>query len=175
MTNMGIPKAGLQVSLRGDREIVMTRVFDAPRGLVFEAMTKPELVKKWLLGPPGWTMPVCEIDLRVGGTYRYVWRHSNGDEMGMGGVYREVAVPERVVATERFEQAWYAGEAVGTLLLSEQEGKTTVTQTVLYQSKEARDGVLKSGMESGVAASYDRLEEVLASQGAGGREKGATG
>jgi uncharacterized protein YndB with AHSA1/START domain len=175
MTTMGAPKAGLQVNLRGDREIVMTRVFHAPRGLVFEAMTKPELVKKWLLGPPGWTMPVCEIDLRVGGTYRYVWRHSNGDEMGMGGVYREVAVPERVVATERFDQAWYAGEAVGTLLLSEQEGKTTVTQTVLYQSREARDGVLKSGMESGVAASYDRLEEMLASQGAGEREKGATG
>ena len=134
MATMGKPKAGLQVSLRGDREIVMTRVFDAPRGLVFDAMTKPELVKKWLLGPPEWTMPVCEIDLRVGGTYRYVWRHSNGDEMGMGGVYREVAVPERVVATEKFDQAWYAGEAVGTLLLSEQEGKTTVTQTVLYQS-----------------------------------------
>jgi uncharacterized protein YndB with AHSA1/START domain len=175
MTTMGAPKAGLQVNLRGDREIVMTRVFHAPRGLVFEAMTKPELVKQWLLGPPGWTMPVCEIDLRVGGTYRYVWRHSNGDEMGMGGVYREVAVPERVVATEKFDQAWYAGEAVGTLLLSEQEGKTTVTQTVLYQSREARDGVLKSGMESGVAASYDRLEEVLASQGAAEREKGATG
>jgi uncharacterized protein YndB with AHSA1/START domain len=175
MTNMGTPKAGLQVSLRGDREIVMTRVFHAPRRLVFEAMTKPELVKKWLLGPPGWTMPVCEIDLRVGGTYRYVWRHSNGDEMGMGGVYREVAVPERVVATEKFEQAWYVGEAVGTLVLSEQDGKTTVTQTMMYQSREARDGILKSGMASGVAASYDRLEEMLASQGAGEREKGATG
>ena len=174
MTTMG-PKAGLQVSLRGDREIVMTRVFQAPRGLVFEAMTKPELVKKWLLGPPGWAMPVCEIDLRVGGTYRYVWRHANGNEMGMGGVYREVAIPERVVATEKFDQAWYPGEAVGTMVLSEQDGKTTVTQTVLYESREARDGILKSGMESGVAASYDRLEEVLASQGAGEREKGATG
>jgi uncharacterized protein YndB with AHSA1/START domain len=175
MTNMGTPKAGLQVSLHGDREIVMTRVFHAPRALVFDAMTKPELVKKWLLGPPGWTMPVCEIDLRVGGSYRYVWRHSDGNEMGMGGVYREVMAPERVVATEKFDQAWYPGEAVGTLLLSEQEGKTTVTQTVLYQSREARDGILKSGMESGVAASYDRLEEVLASQGAGEREKGVTG
>jgi uncharacterized protein YndB with AHSA1/START domain len=175
MTNMGTPKAGLQVSLRGDREIVMTRVFDAPRGLVFDAMTKPELVKKWLLGPPGWTMPVCEIDLRVGGSYRYVWRHTDGNEMGMGGVYREVAIPERVVATEKFDQAWYPGEAVGTLVLFEQDGKTTVTQTMLYQSREARDGILKSGMESGVAASYDRLEEMLASQGASEREKGATG
>jgi uncharacterized protein YndB with AHSA1/START domain len=95
--------------------------------------------------------------------------------MGMGGVYREVAVPERVVATEKFEQAWYVGEAVGTLVLSEQDGKTTVTQTMMYQSREARDGILKSGMASGVAASYDRLEEMLASQGAGEREKGATG
>jgi uncharacterized protein YndB with AHSA1/START domain len=175
MTNMGIPRAGLQVSLQGDREILMTRVFHAPRRLVFEAMTMPELVKQWLLGPPGWTMPVCEIDLRVGGTYRYVWRHTDGNEMGMGGVYREVAIPERVVATEKFDQAWYPGEAVGTLVLFEQDGKTTVTQTMLYQSREARDGILKSGMESGVAASYDRLEEMLASQGASEREKGATG
>ena len=166
----------LQLTTRGDREILMTRVLDAPRRLVFDAFTKPELVKQWLLGPPGWTMPVCEIDLRVGGSYRYVWRNTtNGNEMGMGGVYREIAAPERIVATEKFDEAWYPGEAVGTLLLSEQDGKTTITQTVLYESREARDGILKSGMESGVAASYDRLEEVLASQGAGEREKGATG
>jgi uncharacterized protein YndB with AHSA1/START domain len=82
--------------------------------------------------------------------------------MGMGGVYREIAVPERLVATEKFDEAWYPGEAVGTLVLTEQDGKTTVTQTVLYQSREARDGVLKSGMEAGVAAGYDRLEELLA-------------
>src|SRR3982075_999836 len=92
----------LKLTTRGDREIVMTRVFDAPRTLVFDAFTKPELVKQWLLGPPGWSMPVCEINLRVGGTYRYVWRHTNGNEMGMGGVYREIAVPERLVATEKF-------------------------------------------------------------------------
>jgi uncharacterized protein YndB with AHSA1/START domain len=153
----------LQITTPTDREIAMTRVFDAPRRLVFDAMTKPELVKQWLLGPPGWTMPVCEIDLKVGGAYRYVWRKdSDGKEMGMGGVYREVAAPERLVATERFDEAWYPGEAVGTLVLSEQGGKTTVTQTVLYQSQEARDAVLKSGMDKGVAASYDRLAELLA-------------
>jgi uncharacterized protein YndB with AHSA1/START domain len=165
----------LKVTARGDREIVMTRVFDAPRRLVFDAMSKPELVKQWLLGPPGWSMPVCEIDLRVGGAYRYVWRRDkDGSEMGMGGVYREVKAPERVVATEKFDEAWYPGEAVGTLVLSEQGGKTTVTQTVLYQSREARDGVLKSGMESGVAASYDRLERLLATQGSAGMQKGAS-
>ena len=155
----------LQLTTRGDREIVMTRDFNAPRTLVFDAFTKPELLKQWLLGPPGWTMPVCEIDLRVGGAYRYVWRQiSDGHEMGMGGVYREISAPERVVCTERFDEAWYPGEAVGTLVLVEQGGKTTITQTVLYQSSEARDAVLKSGMEKGVAASYDRLDEVLAAQ-----------
>ncbi len=154
----------LKVTTRGDREIVMTRVLDAPRRLVFDAFTKPELVKRWLLGPPGWSMPVCEIDLRVGGSYRYVWRHVNGNEMGMGGVYREIVAPERIVATEKFDESWYPGEAVGTLMLVEQDGKTTITQTVLYESREARDGVLKSPMESGVAAGYDRMAELLASQ-----------
>ena len=167
--------ANLQLTLRGDREIVMTRVFDAPRRLVFDALTKPELVKQWLLGPPGWTMPVCEIDLRVGGTYRYVWRQSSdGTQMGMSGVYREIVPPERLVATERFDEAWYPGEAVGTLVLVEQGGKTTLTQTELYQSREARDAVLKSGMEQGVAASYDRLAELLPSLGTRGMEKGAS-
>jgi uncharacterized protein YndB with AHSA1/START domain len=163
----------LKLTTRGDREIVMTRVFDAPRTLVFDAFTKPELVKQWLLGPPGWSMPVCEIDLRVGGAYRFVWHGPDGTKMGMGGVYREIAAPERLVATERFDEAWYPGEAVGTLVLSEQGGKTTITQTLLYQSREARDVVLKSGMEQGVAASYDRLAELLTSQPARGMEKGA--
>jgi uncharacterized protein YndB with AHSA1/START domain len=165
----------LKLTTQGDREIVMTRALDAPRRLVFDAFTKPELVKQWLLGPPGWSMPVCEIDLRVGGVYRYVWRRdSDGSEMGMGGVYREIATPERLVATEKFDQPWYPGEAVGTTVLVEQHGKTTITQTVLYQSPEARDAVLKSGMEKGVAASYDRLAELLASLGTPGMKKGAS-
>src|SRR2546430_2321535 len=88
----------LKLTTPGERDIVMTRVFDAPCQLVFDAHTKPELVKRWLLGPPGWSMPVCEIDLRVGGKYRFVWRHDrNGTEMGMGGVYREIKAPERIV------------------------------------------------------------------------------
>ncbi len=167
MTNEG----NLKVTPRGDREIVMTRAFDAPRTMVFDAYTKPELVRRWLLGPGGWSMPVCEIDLRVGGAYRYVWRNdSNGAEMALGGMYREIVVPERVVATEKFDQAWYQGEALGTLVLTEQGGKTTVTQKMLYQSQETRDTVLKSGMEKGVKASYDRLAELLAR----GLEKGAS-
>ena len=169
MTNPGT----LKLTAPGDREIVMTRVFDAPRKLVFDAFTKPELVRQWLLGPPGWSMPVCEIDLRVGGKYRYVWRNVNGNEMGMGGVYREIVAPERIVATEKFDESWYPGGAVGTLVLVERGGKTTLTQTVLYESREAREAVLKSPMEKGVAAGYDRLAELLASQGAQATEKGA--
>jgi uncharacterized protein YndB with AHSA1/START domain len=165
----------LKLTIQGDREIVMTRVLDAPRRLVFDAFTKPELVKRWLLGPPGWSMPICEIDLRVGGVYRYVWRRdSDGSEMGMGGVYREIVSPERLVATEKFDQAWYPGEAVISTVFVEQGGKTTITQTVLYQSREARDAVLKSGMEKGVAASYDRLAELLVSLGTPRMEKGAS-
>ena len=158
MTNPG----NLKLSTRGDREIVITRAFDAPRKLVFDAFTKPALVKQWLLGPDGWSMPVCEIDLKVGGKYRYVWRRDrDGTEMGMGGVYREIVAPERIVATEKFDQSWYPGEAVGTFVLVEQGGKTTLTQTILYESREARDGVLKSDMEKGIVASYDRLADLL--------------
>ncbi len=154
----------LKLTTPSDREIAMTRVFDAPRQFVFDAHTKPELVKRWLLGPPGWTMPVCEIDLRVGGKYRWVWRSDNdGSTMGIGGVYREIVAPERIVTTERFDEAWYPGEGLNTLVLIEKGGRTALTQTMRYESKAARDAVLKSGMEKGVEASYDRLAELLAS------------
>jgi uncharacterized protein YndB with AHSA1/START domain len=154
------------IKAHGDREIVVTRVFDAPRQLVFEAYTKPKLIKRWLLGPYGWSMPVCEIDLRVGGKYRYVWKNnSDGHEMGMSGVYRKVVAPERIVATEVFDEAWYPGEAVDTIVFVEREGKTTLTQTILYNSRETRDAVLKSPMETGMAASFDRLEKLAPSLG----------
>ncbi|MGD1021316.1 MAG: SRPBCC family protein [Candidatus Sulfotelmatobacter sp.] len=154
------------IRAHGDREIVVTRVFDAPRRLVFDAYTQPELLKKWLLGPDGWSMPVCEIDLKAGGKYRYVWRNdSNGREMGMGGIYREVVAPERIVATEVFDEAWYPGEAVDTIVLTERDGKTTLTQTILYNSSETRNAVLKSPMQYGMAMSYDRLEKFLPSVG----------
>jgi len=154
------------VGAQGERELLMTRAFDAPRKLVFDAFTKPELVQRWLLGPEGWTMPVCEIDLRVGGRYRFVWRRErDGSEMGMSGVYREIVAPERIVSTERFDEPWYPGEAVGTLVFVEQDGRTTVTQTMLYESRAARDSVLASPMEQGVEASYIRLDEILATTG----------
>ena len=153
----------LKVEARGDREIVMTRVFDAPRRLVFDAFTKPELLKRWLTGPPGWTLAVCEIDLRVGGSLRYMWRGPAGEEMGMRGVFREITPPDRIVGTEKFDQAWYPGEAVGTVVLTEQGSKTTLTQTIVYESREARDIVLKSPMEQGLGMSYDHLDDLLAS------------
>ena len=158
MTNTG----NLQVTTPSDREIAMTRVFDAPRHLVFEALTRPELLQRWLLGPPGWSMPVCEVDLKVGGAYRYVWRSDDGGrEFGSHGVFREVLPPERFVATEKMDG--FEGESEVTNSLVEQGGRTTLTLTMRFDSQEARDGALKSGMEKGVAISYDRLDEVLAS------------
>ena len=153
----------LQVTTPSDREIAMTRAFDAPRGLVFDAWTKPELLKRWLGVFGGWTFAVCEVDLKVGGKYRYVWRGADGKEMGMGGVFREIVRPERIVCTEKFDESWYLGDAVDTTVFVEKGGRTTVTTTVRYESKEARDGVLRSPMEGGVAKSYDKLAEVLAS------------
>ncbi len=144
-----------------DRELVMTCVVDAPRRLVFEAWTKPEHLPHWMLGPEGWTMPVCEIDLRPGGAWRFVWRRSDGTEMEMRGVYREVTPPERLVSTESWGGDW--PETVNTLVLSEEDGKTTITQTVLYPSKEARDAALKTGMKDGVSVSFDRLAAYLSS------------
>jgi len=154
----------LQVATPSDREIAMTRVFDAPRRLVFDAWTKPELLRRWLGVRAGWTMVVCEVDLKVGGAYRYVWRGPGGD-MGMGGVFREIVRPERIVSTEVFDDPWYEGEAVDTLVMVERDGKTTVTTTVRYASQQVRDAVIASGMSTGVAQSYDVLSELLAKGG----------
>lgn len=159
------------VTTPSDREVAVAREFDAPRDLVFEAITKPEHIRRWLLGPPGWEMIVCEFDLRVGGAYRYVWRRDDGTVMGMGGVLREIVRPERLVATEKFDQSWYPGEAVDTTVLVERGGRTTMTITVLYESREARDAVLKTPMADGMAAGYDRLEDLLASMGRRGSGK----
>jgi uncharacterized protein YndB with AHSA1/START domain len=155
----------VQLTTPNDREIVITRVFDAPRDLVFEAFTDPELIKRWLLGPDGWSMPVCEVDLRVGGMLRYLWRNdAEGHEFGMTGVYREIVRPERIVHVEKYDEAWYPGEALVTETFVEREGATTFTMTVTYESRAARDTALESGMERGIAASYDRLAEVLEPQ-----------
>lgn len=155
-------KHTLKVEARGDREIVMTRAFDAPRELVFDALTKPELLKRWFGAIEGWSLAVCEVDLRVGGAYRYVWRGPDGAQMGMRGVFREIVRPERIVNTEQFDESWYPGGAVETTTLVEQGDTTTLTSTVRYESREARDAVLKSPMEQGVAAGYDILDQFLA-------------
>jgi len=154
-----------KVSTPSDREILVERDFNAPRELVFDAFTKPELVRRWLLGPDGWTMPVCEIDLKTGGRYRYVWRHeSSSKQTGMSGVFREIIRPEKLVATEKFDDAWYPGEAVDTTVFEEnKKGNTRVKLALLYESKEARDTATRSGMERGMAAGYSRLEEMLSS------------
>ena len=142
-----------------DREILGTRVVDAPRELVWEAWTNPEHVPHWLLGPEGWTMPVCEIDLHPGGAWHFVWRRSDGTEMEMRGAYREVEPPERLVHTESWGGDW--PETLNTLILSEEDGKTTMAQTVLYPSKEARDAALATGMKKGASISFERLDEYL--------------
>jgi uncharacterized protein YndB with AHSA1/START domain len=151
--------AGLIVTTPSDREIVMTRVFNAPRRLVFDAWTRPELVARWF-GPRGWTMPVCEIDLRPGGGYRYVLRGPDGLEMGMQGVYRAIERPDRLVCTEVFDD-WPDTETLNTAVLTEQDGKTTWTATILYPSTAARDAVIQSGMAQGAGESMDRLAELL--------------
>jgi uncharacterized protein YndB with AHSA1/START domain len=142
-----------------DREILGTRVVDAPRELVWEAWTNPEHLPHWLLGPEGWTMPVCEIDLRPGGAWHFVWRRSDGTEMEMRGEYRDVEPPERLVHTESWGGGW--PETINTLILSEEDGKTTMAQTVLYPSKEARDAALATGMKKGASISFERLDEYL--------------
>ena len=141
-----------------DREIVLTRTFDAPRRLVFDAFTKPLLLKRWF-GPRGWSLVVCEVDLRVGSGFRFVLRGPDGRDMGMSGVYREIEPPERSVHTESFDD--YPGESVVTAVWVEEGDKTTLTATVLYASQEVRDAVIKSGMEHGAGESYDKLAELL--------------
>ena len=153
----------LKVEARGDTELVISRTFNAPVEMVFDTHTKPELVRQWLLGPDGWAMPVCEIDLRVGGYYRYVWKkEKTGDEMGMGGEFKEVAKPIKYVATEKFDQSWYPGGAISTTTFSERDGKTAFQNVMKYDTPEAREAVLASPMEDGISAGYDRLDALLA-------------
>ncbi len=153
----------MEVTTPGDREIVMRRTFDAPRELVFDAFTKPELVKQWLLGPDGWKMPVCEIDLRVGGAYRYRWRSESKDhEFGTGGIFREITRPERIVQTEQMEGQ--PGKALSTTEFHEKNGQTIVTMTIVHESRQIRDMVVETGMADGVAVSYERLSKLLASR-----------
>ena len=153
----------LNVTTPTEREIMLSRAFDAPREVVFDALTRPEQLKRWLFQPSGWNLKVCEIDLRVGGSYHFVWRSVDGETVELKGAYLEVVAPERSVNTESYGQPWYPGEAIVTTCLAEEEGRTVLTGTLLYESREARDTVLESGLEKGTAASYDRLARLLRS------------
>jgi uncharacterized protein YndB with AHSA1/START domain len=150
-----------KVTTPSDQEIRLTRLFDAPRHLVFEAMTRPEHVKQWwgCLGN-GYSVPVCEIDLRVGGAWRFVNRHPKG-EAAFHGEYREITPPSRLVFTEIFEE-FPDTVTVVTTELTEENGKTRMTATVQYPSLEVRDMVLATGMSRGAGISYDRLEDLVA-------------
>jgi uncharacterized protein YndB with AHSA1/START domain len=163
----------VKVTTPSEREIAMARTFDAPRELLYRAWTTPELLKRWLYGPDDWRLTDCEIDLKVGGAIRWVWRHHDGGSMGLRGVYREIAPPDRLVFTELFDNDWTQGETLVTMTFVEHAGKTTVTQSIFYSSKAARDGALKSGMEGGMSVGYDRLEALLPSLSDQGTQQGA--
>lgn len=170
----------VEVTTPSDREITVTREFDAPRQLVWDCHTKPELIQRWLFGPPGWSMPVCVVDLRVGGRYRYIWRNDEtGGRFGSYGEHLEVVPIERIVTTEVMdglamgetindEPDWGEGDpSINTLTLAEAGGKTTLAINMRFPSKEIRDQALQSGMSDGMAMGYDRLEAMLHGQAAG--------
>lgn len=158
----------LQVTAPTDTSIVMTRSFAAPAALVFDCLTVPDLLRLWH-GADGWTLEVCEVDLRVGGRWRFEARGPGGARMGYGGVYQEVNPPHLLVNTERFDDQWYAGEALVVAVLDDQAGPggrptTTLTTTATYASRAVRDAVLASPMERGVREGYVRLDAVLAAR-----------
>ncbi|MGE3960194.1 MAG: SRPBCC family protein [Dehalococcoidia bacterium] len=150
------------VTLPSDTEVLMTRIFDAPPRMVWDAYTKPELVRQWLLGPDGWDMPVCDIDLRVGGSYAYRWAHPEQGAFGSGGEFLEVDPTSRLVSTERMEG--FDGESHVVITFEEAaSGRTLFSMLQRFESKEARDGAVATGMADGVAVSFNRLDAVLGS------------
>jgi uncharacterized protein YndB with AHSA1/START domain len=158
---------GLQVSTPNDTSILMTRTFNAPRKLVWEAMTAPANIRRWMFSPPGWTMTTCEGEPRVGGTYRWAWNDEKGSPaLLIHGVIKEVVPYERFVHTEIMEMGCGGpvGELVATIELSEKNGVTQMRMTLAFDSKEARDGALASGMEHGMEAGYQQLDAMLAQQ-----------
>ena len=153
----------LQFSTPGENEIVMKRSFAAPRKLVFDAFVRPELLKRWLYGSAGGSLAVCQVARKQGDSFRYVWRHADGSEIGMRGKCLDFVRPRRIVATEQFDRPWYPGEAVGKIELEERKGITQLTQTIRYESRGAREMALGAQMEHGVALGYERLEKLLGS------------
>lgn len=161
-----------EVSLPSDREVQVTRSFKGPRALVYRAYTEPELLRRWCGSTPGWSMPVCEMDVRVGGEFRWRWRSDDGTaEFGFSGVFKVVEPPARLVHTEFYDAGTLGigmgdGGSLVSVSLTESEGITTVTTLIEYGSKEARDESLASGMTDGMEQNFRLLEGVLASDGA---------
>jgi uncharacterized protein YndB with AHSA1/START domain len=157
-----------QVTLPSEREVKVTRSFRAPRALVYRAYTEPQLVQRWLLGPPGWSMPVCEMDVRVGGRYRWRWRNDqDGSEFGFAGTFREVQPATRLVHTEAYDPGSVGGgypgnDAIVTVTFTEEGGVTTMTTLIDFGSKEARDAAVATGMTDGMEQSYQLLDRLLA-------------
>jgi uncharacterized protein YndB with AHSA1/START domain len=159
-----------EVSLPSDSEVKVTRSFKAPRALVFRAFTEPDLVRRWMLGPPGWSMPVCEMDVRVGGQYRWRWRSDkDSTEFGFRGTFREVQPASRLVHTEGYDPGTVGGEYPGndalvTVTFTEESGVTTVSTLIDFGSKEARDAAVSTGMTGGMEQSYQLLDRLLEEQ-----------
>lgn len=152
----------MEVTHPSEGELRIQRRFDAPRQLVWDAHTQAELIRQWMLGMDGWSMPVCTFEARLGGAYRYEWRRdATGDTMGMGGAILEYAPIERMVATERFDDAWYPGEVVNTSEFAEVESGTLLTVTSRWESAEAMQIALQTGMLDGMTSTYDWLEDLL--------------
>ena len=151
----------LHITTPSDRELRIERSFNAPVKLVWDCHTKPDLVRRWMLGPTHTTMPVCDIDLSVGGKYRYEWTYTDGRRLGLGGSFREIAPHTRIVHTELFDQDWTGGETVVTMTFDEARGKTNMTMTILYSSKAARDRAVESPMTEGMEGAYAHLDDIL--------------
>jgi uncharacterized protein YndB with AHSA1/START domain len=160
------PADTLKIHPQGDRELVIVRAFAAPQALVWDCHTKPELYRRWGAGPRDWKMPVCEIDLRVGGRYRFETRDDEGRQMVMAGRYLEIQAPERLVFEMEFEPSWYPGKEVNSAVFTEQDGLTVVTTTVRYESPEALKMVLDSPMESGLRDCFLKMDALLLDAGA---------
>jgi uncharacterized protein YndB with AHSA1/START domain len=154
----------LTFDARGERELVMRRVFRASKAAVFDAWTKPALLRQWF-GPPSWSLTQCDVDLRVGGAWHYVMEKDSVARMEMRGTFREIVANEPIVTTEAFVPAWFDGDAINTLTLTEKSGLTTLEVVVLYASRAIRDGVLASNARGGADASYDRLETLMGGAG----------
>lgn len=156
-----------QVTLPTDTEVRVARSFAAPRELVYQAYTTPALMQRWLLGPPGWTMPTCEMDVQVGGRFRWRWRSKeDGSEFGFHGEFLEVDPPERLRHTQHFDPGDVGGTmgdepALVTVSFEENDGFTTVTTLIDYGSKESRDAALSTGMTDGMELSYQALDRLL--------------